>query len=89
MMQIKRKNRKQIFEFLNSRYGIDKATQILNNFFEKNWETIPGQDIFDILNLIDNNNRTDDNKEISDLIDKIIKNLQHTINELKLLKKKI
>lgn len=85
--EIKRKHKREIFNYFLSKYGIEKATNLLNDFFEKRWQDIPGQDILDILVLLDNAGNMNENEEIVEQLNTSIKNLQHTVNDLKVLRK--
>ncbi len=87
ILRIKRKHRKKIFDYLISRYGIEKATHLLNDFFEKNWQEIPGQDILQILNLVNENEQSAENRELVERINNVIENMQRTIHDLKIIKK--
>lgn len=87
--KLKRKHGKIIFDYFQTKYGIEKATIYLNSFFEKNWHEIPGQDILEILMLFDSDPDPDEVKELRDKLDTIIDNMQKMANELKLLRKQI
>lgn len=87
LAEIKRKHKRVIFNYFLSKYGIEKATIYLNEYFEKKWNNIPGQDILDIFLLLEDEGNADEHEEIIEKLNTLIINMQQTVNELKVLRK--
>lgn len=89
LIKVKRKSRKKVFDYLKSKYGIERATIYLNSFFEENWKSIPGDDILSALKILNTESQTDSKKEMSDKVDTMLATINIIINDLKYLKKNI
>lgn len=81
--------KKEIFQYFTSKYGIDKATILLNHFFEEKWDDIPGSDIFHVLSLLNVKPFLKREKELEEKIEGILKDLNHITKDVKELQKKL